>query len=504
MNERRLTAPGLGARRALFALLVVGTTGAASLMMATVVGAAGITALEIATLALFVPTFGWITVSFWNAAIGFALGVLRLDPITLRRVPPSGPRSATAPPIRSRTALVMPAHNESPELVTAGLRAVAESLEATGEAERFDLHLLSDTTDDALARAEESAWRALRASAPRPHRMHYRRRPANAGRKAGNISEFCARCAGEYDFVVVLDADSVMSGETLVELVRTMEANPGTVERGSMAGYRDAGVTRLSLGAQSFDAAALERLGRIHGPDEIRTAYREAAAAGFDSINVDLMFGLPGQDIDRAMADVDALLELDAPHLSCYQLTLEPNTVFHRRPPPDLPDEDTVARIEARCHARLRAAGYEHYEVSAFARPGHRCRHNLNYWTFGDYLAAGAGAHGKLTRADGSVHRYRKPAHPMSFIDSAGRGATTTAVAVRELGFEYMLNVLRLADGFKMAEFTGRTGLEADAVMATLEKARDDGLLRESGAGHWQPTETGFRFLNDLQARFLP
>lgn len=284
----------------------------------------------------------------------------------------------------------------------------------------------------------------------------------------------------------------------------TMEANPGTVERGSMAGYRDAGVTRLSLGAQSFDAVALERLGRIHGPDEIRTAYREAAAAGFDSINVDLMFGLPGQDIDRAMADVDALLELDAPHLSCYQLTLEPNTVFHRRPPPDLPDEDTVARIEARCHARLRAAGYEHYEVSAFARPGHRCRHNLNYWTFGDYLAAGAGAHGKLTRADGSVHRYRKPAHPMSFIDSAGRGATTTAVAVRELGFEYMLNVLRLADGFEMAEFTGRTGLEADAVMATLEKARDDGLLRESGAGHWQPTETGFRFLNDLQARFLP
>ena len=234
--DRRLVVPAARTRRWVFASLVSTTTALATLMMLDIVGAAGITVLEVVILALFVPTFAWITVSFWNAVLGFALGMLRRDPLTLRPVPdPGAPPSPDAPPVRSdaaatplttRTALVMPAHNEDAALIMGGLRAMMRSLDQTGQAEHFDIHLLSDTTDDAHARDEEAAWRALRAEAVRPHRLHYRRRRDNVGRKAGNIAEFCARCAGEYDFIVVLDADSVMAGSTIVELVRVMEANP--------------------------------------------------------------------------------------------------------------------------------------------------------------------------------------------------------------------------------------------------------------------------------------
>ncbi|MDP6993650.1 MAG: radical SAM family heme chaperone HemW, partial [Woeseiaceae bacterium] len=199
----------------------------------------------------------------------------------------------------------------------------------------------------------------------------------------------------------------------------TMETNPGTVEHGNLAMYRQAGVTRLSIGAQSFNAEMLNVLGRIHGAEEIKKTCEEADKAGFDSINVDLMFALPGQDLAKATADIESLLELSPSHISWYQLTLEPNTVFHRRPPPDMPDEDLAWDIQETGRQLLVAAGYEQYEVSAFARPGHVCRHNLNYWQFGDYLAAGAGAHGKITDRDGVIRRYRKPANPLSYIEQA-------------------------------------------------------------------------------------
>ena len=304
----------------------------------------------------------------------------------------------------------------------------------------------------------------------------------------------------------VLDAGRAMlalSGECEI----TMEANPGTLEHGSLKAYRDAGITRLSLGAQSFDAGMLRSLGRIHGPDEISNAYAKAEAAGFDSINIDLMFALPGQSLDMAMADIDRLLEISPPHVSYYQLTLEPNTVFYRQPPKAIPDDDTAWSVQEQGQKKLTAAGYEQYEISAFAKPGQRCQHNLNYWQFGDYLAAGAGAHGKLTDFHGQVRRYRKPANPQQFMEQVERGAgrvVATPVGDDELGFEFMLNVLRLSDGFTAELLRERTGLEMTALAAPLRKALDEGLLEQLAPRRWRPTPTGFRFLNDLQAQFLP
>lgn len=287
----------------------------------------------------------------------------------------------------------------------------------------------------------------------------------------------------------------------------TMEANPGTIERGSLAAYRKAGVTRLSIGAQSFDANMLKVLGRIHDPDDIRSAYEEACAAGFASINIDLMFALPGQDLAGAVDDVNSVLMLAPPHISYYQLTLEPNTVFYKRPPDGIPDDDLAWAIQERCHDLLAASGYLKYEISAFAREGHRCRHNLNYWTFGDYLAAGAGAHGKVTDRSGVARRYRKSANPVAYIEAALSGqwqGAAAEIAVDDLGFEFMLNALRLSDGFSERDFCDRTGLDIESIREPIAKARQDDLIEQSGPGHWRPTETGFRFLNDLQARFLP
>jgi oxygen-independent coproporphyrinogen-3 oxidase len=287
----------------------------------------------------------------------------------------------------------------------------------------------------------------------------------------------------------------------------TLEANPGTVECGHLRGYAAAGINRLSLGAQSFNRDLLAALGRIHGPAEILTAFDEATRAGFNSINIDLMFALPGQTLEMAVADVEQACQLGPQHISYYQLTLEPNTVFFDRPPPGLPDDDLCWEIQERCHGRIAAAGYEQYEISAFARPAHRCRHNLNYWTFGDYLAAGAGAHGKFTGPDGAIYRYQKPAHPLSYMEKFAQEAPATplkALPMRDLGFEYMLNALRLPGGFSEQSFTERTGLDTTAVGATLAKATADGLMRRSSEGLWQPTPLGLRFLNDLQARFLP
>jgi putative oxygen-independent coproporphyrinogen III oxidase len=286
----------------------------------------------------------------------------------------------------------------------------------------------------------------------------------------------------------------------------TMEANPGTIEHGRLVEYRQAGINRLSLGAQSFDADILQVLGRIHGPQEIVDAYQEASDAEFQSINIDLMFALPGQDLQRALADVETLLGLAPPHISYYQLTLEPNTVFHQRPPANLPDDDMSWDIQRECHALLGSAGYEQYEISAFAKDGHRCRHNLNYWTFGDYLAIGAGAHGKLTDASGVVWRYSKPANPLMYMEQAASGEfsnTGRPLEISDLGFEYMLNALRLRDGFPESGFRDRTGLDFSLLSNLIETAKADGLMEQVGEC-WRPTETGFRYLNDLQARFLP
>jgi oxygen-independent coproporphyrinogen-3 oxidase len=287
----------------------------------------------------------------------------------------------------------------------------------------------------------------------------------------------------------------------------TMEANPGTIECGSPAGYRAAGVNRLSIGVQSFSPAMLAVLGRIHSPADVYRAVDEARRAGFDRLNLDLMFALPGQGISEALADLRAALELEPRHLSWYQLTLEPNTVFHARPPEGLPDDELAADIQEAGRALLAGHGYENYEVSAYAREGARSRHNFNYWTFGDYVAAGAGAHGKLTIGEG-VHRYRKPANPLAFMGDAERREQATPLGppmpAEERLFEFMLNGLRLPAGFDESLFEARTGLSAGALSARAAGAVRRGLLERSSGGHWRPTGLGSRFLNDLQAEFLP
>ena len=286
----------------------------------------------------------------------------------------------------------------------------------------------------------------------------------------------------------------------------TMEANPGTIEHDDLGGYAAAGVNRLSLGAQSFNGESLKRLGRIHGPDEIYAAFDSATRAGFDSINLDIMYALPGQDLEMAVCDVVQAMTLGPAHISYYQLTLEPNTVFHRFPPPDLPDEDSSFEIQERCHALLMEQGYQQYEISAFARDGHQCRHNLNYWTFGDYAAVGAGAHGKLTEG-ARIRRYEKPKHPLGYIEQAELGdidGREYEISDSDRTFEYMLNALRLKRGFTEAEYSARTGLAVDTIEDRLTAAAESGLIEQGEDWRWRPTALGLRFQNDLTASFLP
>ena len=285
----------------------------------------------------------------------------------------------------------------------------------------------------------------------------------------------------------------------------TMEANPGTVESGSPAGYRAAGVNRLSIGAQSFDDDALRRLGRIHSSADIHRTVEAVKAAGFDNFNLDLMHGLPGQTVAAAESDVRTAIGLEPTHISWYQLTLEPNTVFYARPPRDLPDEELAFDIQDAGGALLREAGFAQYEVSAWAQAGHRCRHNMNYWQFGDYLAVGAGAHGKLSDAQG-VSRYYKPANPLQYMlamEQQSDCGPLEPITRDELLFEFMLNALRLADGFPEAVFSERTGLSAAVLEEGASSAMKKGLLRRDTDAAWRPTELGWRFLNDLQAEFL-
>jgi oxygen-independent coproporphyrinogen-3 oxidase len=284
----------------------------------------------------------------------------------------------------------------------------------------------------------------------------------------------------------------------------TLEANPGTIEHGRFDGYRDAGINRVSFGVQSFDDAILPRLGRIHGADEARAAVREAQDAGLSNLNIDLMYALPGQDLAGALADVEHALALTPTHVSHYQLTLEPNTLFAVRPPV-LPDDDAAWDMQEVCQARLADAGYLQYEVSAYAPTDRRCRHNLAYWTFADYLGIGAGAHGKLTGPDGTVVRTKKPMLPRSYLEQAGASGalgTREAVAREQLPFEFMLNALRLVDGWTLRDFELRTGLGRDAIAAPLAAAQRNGWLAIRG-DHVQPTDEGRRFLNDVIALFM-
>lgn len=285
----------------------------------------------------------------------------------------------------------------------------------------------------------------------------------------------------------------------------TLEANPGTIEHGRFGGYRDAGVTRVSLGAQTFDDRHLKALGRIHAANDIQRAVDELGRAGIENFNLDLMYALPQQTREQALADVRTAIALAPRHVSHYQLTLEPGTVFYHRPP-SLPDPDEAWDMQLECQELLGRHGYEQYEVSAYAQAGRRCRHNLNYWEFGDYLGLGAGAHGKLTRLDtGATIRTARCRQPRDYLSRAvpDRIVEQSAVPAAELPFEYMLNVLRLKDGFRVTGFEARTGLPRSALEPGLEAAQARGLLVRQGE-RCQPSELGWRFLNDLQALFLP
>src|SRR3990167_934704 len=283
----------------------------------------------------------------------------------------------------------------------------------------------------------------------------------------------------------------------------TMEANPGTFETDRFKAFRQAGINRLSIGVQSFDDAKLRALGRVHNRAQAVAAVEEAQAC-FDTFNLDLMYALPGQSAADLEADIQQALALEPPHLSLYHLTLEPNTRFATQPPKGLPDEDTAFDMLDHLIERTTAAGLQRYEVSAYARPGHQCAHNLNYWQFGDYLGIGAGAHSKISFPDRIVRqvRWREPA---AYMDKAAQGLACSneqEVPLKSRAFEFMMNALRLKDGFELLRFSERTGLTLASIQQPLAEAEAKGLLARDLARAW-PTDKGFDFLNDLQALFL-
>lgn len=286
----------------------------------------------------------------------------------------------------------------------------------------------------------------------------------------------------------------------------TIEANPGTIEHGRFTDYRAAGINRVSLGVQSFDDAQLKILGRIHDSDAARKAIDELHAAGMDNFNIDLMFGLPGQDIAGAVHDVDQAIAAQAAHISHYELTLEPNTLFAVQPPDNMPDDELQLEILAACAERLGQSDFERYEISAWSRPGRRSRHNLNYWTFGDYLGVGAGAHGKLSGPEG-IARHARQRHPVQYLRTAGRTAVVQEsrhLDTASTTFEFMLNASRLLEGVPDGLFEARTGLPAEQLDAGLERAVAAGWLERRGRSGFQPTAAGLNWLNDVQALFLP
>jgi len=286
----------------------------------------------------------------------------------------------------------------------------------------------------------------------------------------------------------------------------TLEANPGTIEHDSFSAYAQAGINRVSLGVQSFDDDTLKRLGRIHACGEVESCLRSLPESGIDNFNIDLMYALPGQGAGQAAHDMERAIAAGAAHISYYQLTLEPNTAFAATPPV-LPGEDTAWQIQQTGLDMLQAAGYRQYEISAFARDGRQCRHNMNYWTYGDFLAIGAGAHGKITTmADGRVTRYAKHRHPKQYMQGLNNGnwlAESRTLAEDDLVFEFFLNQLRLKQGFSMDNFVARTGLPWRTVEPRVRQAVDKGLLKVRG-GQVTATRLGWKFVNDIQQMFLP
>jgi putative oxygen-independent coproporphyrinogen III oxidase len=283
----------------------------------------------------------------------------------------------------------------------------------------------------------------------------------------------------------------------------TLEANPGTFERDRFRSFRAAGVTRLSIGVQSFSDLHLQAIGRVHDAAQARAAVEEAAAA-FDTFNIDLMYALPGQTLAGLQADLDEALAFAPPHLSIYHLTVEPNTRFAVHPPDDLPDDDLASDMLDLITARTEAVGLQRYEVSAFAQPGHRCTHNLNYWQFGDYLGLGAGAHGKLSFPDRVLRqvRWREPAAYMRHALQGRAVSNEHTVGAADLPFEFMLNALRLAEGFELSRLSERTGLGLQVLQPGIEQGVAKGWLRQDG-GRLVPTPRGFDFLSDVQQLFL-
>jgi oxygen-independent coproporphyrinogen-3 oxidase len=286
----------------------------------------------------------------------------------------------------------------------------------------------------------------------------------------------------------------------------TLETNPGTVEHGPFAGYRAAGVNRLSFGVQSFDDGCLQRLGRIHSSHDAERAIQSAQDAGFDNFNLDLMYALPQQTLAMAQHDVERAIALAPTHISHYQLTLETGTQFAARPPAGIPDIDSAWDMQEACQAQLAAAGYGQYETSAYAQPGRQCAHNLNYWRFGDYLGIGAGAHGKLTLgASQQVLRRWKLRHPELYREKAGTADAVGGdeyLSAQRLPFDFMLNALRLNEGVPLSMFEARTGLPRDVIAPQLGKAHANGWL-EPDPDWLRPTELGRRFANDVIGLFL-
>lgn len=282
----------------------------------------------------------------------------------------------------------------------------------------------------------------------------------------------------------------------------TLEANPGTAEQQKFSGYRAAGINRLSIGVQSFNADHLKVLGRIHDRDEAVRAADFARKAGFDNFNLDLMFALPQQSTAQALDDLRQAIACEPTHISWYQLTIEPNTEFYSRPPV-VPEDDAVAEMQDAGMELLQRHGYARYEISAYAQPGRQARHNLNYWLFGDYLGIGAGAHGKLTLADGSIIRTRKTRMPAHYLDrSRSLLAERRTIPAAELPFEFMMNALRLCEGCPAALFEARTGIPLQQIAAPLAALRQRGLLLQDAA-RLQPSETGLRYLNELLLDFM-
>jgi oxygen-independent coproporphyrinogen-3 oxidase len=284
----------------------------------------------------------------------------------------------------------------------------------------------------------------------------------------------------------------------------TMEANPGTFEQERFSAYRQAGINRLSIGIQSFNDKHLKKLGRIHGADEAQTAAEIATKAGFDNFNLDLMFGLPKQTIEEAMADIQQAIDCNPSHISWYQLTIEENTLFHHAPPV-LPKDDYLWDMQQKGQDLLAQAGYKQYEVSAYARENKHCQHNINYWQFGDYLGIGAGAHGKLSMPDGTVSRHTKYRHPEKYMQMALENTPRSSEKVlteQDLCFEYILNIVRLKQSFNKADFEARTRLPFSKIEESLNKTVKSGLMTLVD-GEYSTTEKGWAFLNDVMEQFL-